>query len=66
MQLANKMDVNKKEISGLSIPADCDSVGTLNRRQRIWELTDGWQCSIVGTCLTLADLNGVAKKLGVE
>ena len=65
MQLANKMDVNKKETSGLSISADCDSVGTLNRRQRIWELTDGWQCSIVGTCLTLADLNGVAKKLGV-
>ena len=65
MQLASKMDVNKKEMSGLSIPADCESMGSLHRRQRIWELTDGWQCSIVGTCLTLADLTGLAKKLGV-
>ena len=37
----------------------------MNRRQRIWELTEGWQCSIVGTCLTLFDLVNLAKKLGV-
>jgi hypothetical protein len=55
----------KKEISVLSINKDFENVSDLSRRHRIWELTDGWQCSIIGTCLTLADLTRLAKKLGV-
>jgi hypothetical protein len=55
----------KKEISVLSIPEDNKNIDPLNRRQRIWELTEGWQCSIVGTCLTLEDLISLARKLGV-
>ena len=55
----------KKEISVLSISKDNKNIDPLNRRQRIWELTEGWQCSIVGTCLTLSDLVNLAKKLGV-
>ena len=55
----------KKEILVLSISKDVKNIDPLNRRQRIWELTEGWQCSIVGTCLTLSDLVNLAKKLGV-
>ncbi len=36
------------------------------RRQRIWELDSGWHCSIVGTCLTLADLRVLGRKLGLR
>ena len=49
----------------LSIPKDPKKLDHLNRRYRIWELTEGWQCSIIGTCLTLLDLMSLAKKLGV-
>jgi hypothetical protein len=57
--------LTRKEIPVLSIPNDCKNLHQLNRRHRIWELTGGWQCSIVGTCLTLQDLISLAKKLGV-
>ncbi len=35
------------------------------RRIKIWELPDT-QCSIVGTCLSLAELRKIARKTGVE
>lgn len=34
------------------------------KRKRLWELNTGWHCAIIGTCLTLADLRGIARKLG--
>lgn len=33
------------------------------KRRRLWEMTDGWHCSIIGTCLTLSDLRGLGRKL---
>ena len=33
------------------------------RRKKIWELQSGWGCSIVGTCVSLADLRALARKL---
>ena len=36
------------------------------RRQRIWELSGGWHCAIIGTCLTLRDLRALARKLQVK
>lgn len=35
-------------------------------RRKIWELTGGWHCAVVGTCLTLADLRSLARKLAVK
>ncbi len=35
-------------------------------RRKIWDLSDGWHCSIVGTCLTLRDLRALGRKLGLE
>ena len=37
-----------------------------SKRHQIWELSAGWQCSIIGTCLPLSDLNVIAKKLRVN
>lgn len=33
------------------------------KRRRLWEMTAGWHCSILGTCLTLSDLRALARKL---
>ena len=35
-------------------------------RRRLWEIPGGCQCSILGTCLTLADLNALKRKLGLK
>ncbi|MBO6950208.1 MAG: DUF2325 domain-containing protein [Rhodospirillales bacterium] len=35
-------------------------------RSKIWDLSDGWHCSIVGTCLSLRDLRALGRKLGLE
>lgn len=37
-----------------------------HRRRRIWELKGGWHCSIIGTCLTIADLRSLARKLRLK
>ncbi len=34
------------------------------RREKVWELDPVWHCLVIGTCLTLADLRGLARKLG--
>ncbi len=35
-------------------------------RRKLWELTGGWHCAIIGTCLTLEDLRVLARKLSVK
>ena len=35
-------------------------------RRRIWELSKGWHCSIIGTCLKLSDLRNLGRKLKVQ
>ncbi len=36
-----------------------------SQRFRIWELPGNYQCSIVGTCLTLSELRALSRKLGL-
>lgn len=36
------------------------------QRRKIWDLSDGWHCSIVGTCLSLRDLRALGRKLSLE
>lgn len=36
----------------------------MSRRRRIWEVNGHWQCSLIGTCLTLDELRSVARKFG--
>ncbi len=35
------------------------------RRRKLWEMTNGWHCSVIGTCLTLADLRSLGRKLNL-
>ena len=41
-------------------------ISGINNRRKIWELSSAWHCTVVGTCLTLADLRGLARKLNVR
>lgn len=43
-------------------PAD----GCLGRRAKLWEIDKQWHCTIVGTCLSLAEIRGVANKFDVR
>ena len=46
--------------------ADAPSVRSREgRRRRLWDLPNGWQCSVVGTCLRLGDLRRTAIRLGL-
>lgn len=38
----------------------------LTRRRKLWEITGGWHCSILGTCLTLSDLRALGRKLALK
>lgn len=38
----------------------------LTSQRRLWELSKGWHCSIIGTCLKLSDLRSLARKLKVQ
>jgi len=45
-------------------------VGTVHQshknRRRIWEINSARHCSVIGTCLTLAEIRGLARKLGYK
>jgi hypothetical protein len=43
-----------------------ESTKALTSRRRLWELSKGWHCSIIGTCLKLSDLRNLARKLKVQ
>lgn len=36
------------------------------RRARLWEIDNQWHCTIIGTCLGLGELKGVARRMGVQ
>lgn len=50
---------------GKGSPEDRDG-NQKGRRRKIWELDSRWHCPIVGTCLTVSDLNRLARKLGIR
>lgn len=42
------------------------TVAAAHRRKKLWQTEPQLHCSIVGTCLTLADLRRIATKLGIN
>lgn len=36
------------------------------RRRRLWEIKSGWHCSIVGTCLSMSDLQALYRKTRIR
>ncbi|EME69143.1 hypothetical protein H261_14730 [Paramagnetospirillum caucaseum] len=47
-------------------PALAEAAPTPRHRARLWEIDNQWHCTIIGTCLSLGELRGVASKLGVQ
>lgn len=52
--------------------ACCDTGATVDRkgdpkgkRRKLWELQNHFRCPIIGTCLTVSDLNRLARKLDI-
>ncbi|MFV2004711.1 MAG: DUF2325 domain-containing protein [Gammaproteobacteria bacterium] len=39
---------------------------TINGRKKIWQLEASFHCSVIGTCLTLTELNRLSKKLKIS
>ncbi len=35
-------------------------------RRKLWELPEGWHCQLLGTCLSVADMQRVAKRAGFD
>ncbi len=57
-----------RSVTPLPVAAGHDPVSTRSRegrRRRLWELPNGWQCSVIGTCLRLGDLRRTAVRLGL-
>ena len=43
-----------------------ETTKAITSRRRLWELSKGWHCSIIGTCLKLSDLRNLGRKLKVQ
>ena len=50
----------------LGLKPDVEQFLSKNRRRKIWDIPGNFQCSIIGTCITLAELRSLAKKLNVK
>jgi hypothetical protein len=61
--------------SAIDLPATAGSASSLlsradrprpaRKRLKIWQIPSGWLCSIVGTCLTPADVDRIVRRCGV-
>jgi hypothetical protein len=68
------MRINRISSFGTSIrvTAMCDrcsessETSTRHRRRKLWEINSGLHCSVVGTCLTLSDLERIGARLKLE
>ena len=57
--------VNRARLDKTCRAAIPETVAT-TRRRLLWEVWDGYHCSICGTCLSLAELGKIAAKVGLQ
>jgi len=53
-------------LPSLRPPVDVDMLETPKQRTRIWDLHHSLHCSIIGTCLTTAELRSILLRLAVQ
>jgi len=53
-------------LPGHQSPIDVDTLEAPKQRNRIWDLHHSLYCSIIGTCLTTAELRAILLRLGVH
>lgn len=59
-----------RNLSGAELPADMKpsarEMKPSTRRRMLWEVWDGYHCSICGTCLSFEELGKIAAKVGIR
>ena len=58
-------EVERPEFDKLPSAGSPDATPS-SRRRLLWEIWDGYHCSICGTCLSFADLGRIAAKAGIR
>jgi uncharacterized protein DUF2325 len=53
-------------LPGRELPLDVEAIEPSKQRTRIWDLHHSLYCSIIGTCLTTAELRAILLRLGVQ
>ena len=53
-------------LPGRQLPLDAEAIEPSKQRTRIWDLHHSLYCSIIGTCLTTAELRAILLRLGVQ
>jgi len=53
-------------LPGRELPLDTNTLEPSKQRTRIWDLHHSLYCSIIGTCLTTAELRAILLRLGVQ
>jgi Uncharacterized protein conserved in bacteria (DUF2325) len=53
-------------LPGRQLPLDIEAIEPSKQRTRIWDLHHSLYCSIIGTCLTTAELRAILLRLGVQ
>jgi hypothetical protein len=53
-------------LPGRELPLDVETLEPSKQRTRIWDLHHSLYCSIIGTCLTTAELRAILLRLGVQ
>jgi Uncharacterized protein conserved in bacteria (DUF2325) len=53
-------------LPGRQLPLDVETLEPSKQRTRIWDLHHSLYCSIIGTCLTTAELRAILLRLGVQ
>ena len=73
IDLADRLDLNatRRSVADRSGRDECCRGGMpetahTSRRRLLWEIWDGYHCSICGTCLSFAELGRIAAKAGIR
>ena len=65
LRLDRSVAVERPEFDKLPSARTQDAAPT-SRRRLLWEIWDGYHCSICGTCLSFAELGRIADKAGIQ
>ena len=65
LNLDRPLAVERPEFGKPRSARTSDAVPT-SRRRLLWEIWDGYHCSICGTCLSFAELGRIAAKAGIQ
>ena len=65
LNLDRPLAVERPELVKSRSARTLDAVST-SRRRLLWEIWDGYHCSICGTCLSFAELGRIAAKAGIQ